>query len=305
MNDVLPDLIIGGPTASGKTAVALAVAEACGGEIIGADAFQLYRGLPTLTAQPTPEERLRIPHHLIGEFDLSHSLDVTVYLQAVRDKIRKIRARDRIPILVGGTGLYIRTVLFGLAEGLPSPDPALRQELESRPLASLQQQLRELDPQAGREVDLRNPRRVVRALEVCLQSGQPFSSFRHNRTWDGPPAGIWLARPRAELHSRIEVRTARMFEDGVEMEVRDALPGIGVTASQVIGLKPIIEQIEGRFTQKETVAAIAQATRQYAKRQETWFRKEPSLSPTSAEEAVRAALAIIRGLGGKERHGSE
>ena len=294
MNQALPDLIIGGPTASGKTAVALAVAEACGGEIIGADAFQLYRGLSLLTAQPSPQERRRVPHHLVGEFDLGETLDVTRYLQVVREKIRQIRAADRVSILVGGTGLYIRTVLFGLAEGLPSPDAALRHELESRPLEALQNQLKELDPQAALEVDLQNPRRVIRALEVCLQSGRLFSSFRHDRTWVGSPLGIWLARPRSELHTRIEARTAQMFADGVVEEVRGALSGIGQTAGQVIGLKPIVEQIEGRMTQIESRAAIVQATRQYAKRQETWFRKEAALSSTPPEEAVAKALAILR-----------
>jgi len=294
MTEALPSVIIGGPTASGKTAIALAVAEACGGEIIGADAFQLYQGLPILTAQPTPEELQEIPHHLIGEFNLQETLDVTRYLDVARAKIRQVREAGRIPILVGGTGLYIRSILFGLADGLPSPNASLRAELEAQPLPSLQAQLQALDPVACTQVDLLNPRRVIRALEVCIQTGRPFSSFKHNTSWNQPPIGIWLTRDRSELHQRIELRTKQMIELGAIDEVREALPKIGPTAGQVIGLRPIEAYLEGRSSLGQTLEAIALSTRQYAKRQETWFRKETALRPVPPEQALDLALSIIQ-----------
>ena len=290
----LPGLIIGGPTASGKTEVALAVAEACGGEIVGADAFQLYEGLPILTAQPSAEQQSRAPHHLVGSCALHESMDVSRYVQLAQQSLRDISHRGRVPILVGGTGLYIRSLLFGLAQGLPGPDPALRQELETQPLALLQEKLRALDPQSAAQMDLLNPRRVIRALEVCMVSGRPFSSFKHSTAWNAPPLGVWIRPARQELRERIAMRTRQMFEQGVEEEVRAALPKLGPTASQVIGLRPVSARIEGRCSLEEASEAIQLATRQYAKRQETWFAKENALQGVTPGDAVETALRFLR-----------
>jgi tRNA dimethylallyltransferase len=271
-----PFFIIAGPTAIGKSEIAVAVAERCGGEIIGADAFQIYRGLDILTAKPSPALRARVPHHLIGAIPLTQSLDVGQYLNLARECIAQVSARGRVPLVVGGTGMYLRALMRGLAD-LPGADAALRAELEARPLADLQAQLAQLDPESASRLDLQNPRRVIRALEVCLLTGRPFSSFREQ--WPEPaPAscGVVLTLDRATLNARIDRRTEAMFEAGVLEEVR-ASGEIGSTASQVLGLRELRADLRGELDRESCIAALAQATRQYAKRQMTWFRREPAL----------------------------
>jgi tRNA dimethylallyltransferase len=268
--------IIAGPTAVGKSALAVAVAERCGGEIIGADAFQIYRGLDILTAKPSAELRARVPHHLVGGIPLTQAFDVAQHLTLARERIEEIRARGRVPIVVGGTGLYLRALMCGLAE-LPPADPALRAGLEARPLGQLQQELASLDPEGARRIDLQNPRRVIRALEVCLLTGKPYSSFREQ--WSGASGtshGVVLALDRSLLNTRIDARTTAMFEAGVVDEVAHC-GEVGATAAQVLGLREIRAHLRGESTRTECIAAIALATRQYAKRQMTWFRREPTL----------------------------
>jgi len=268
--------IVAGPTAVGKSDVAAAVAEQCGGEIIGADAFQIYCGLDILTAKPSPDLRARVPHHLIGEIPLTQSFDVGQYLALAQTCIAEVRARGRIPVVVGGTGMYLRALLRGLAD-LPPADAGLRAQLEARPLADLQYQLAELDPEGVNHIDLKNPRRVIRALEVCLLTGRPFSSFREQWTGEASPfRGVVLTLDREALHARIEHRTEAMFDAGVIDEVAQC-GDLGPTASQVLGLREIRAHLGGAMSRTECIAAIAQATRQYAKRQMTWFRREGSL----------------------------
>ena len=271
-----PCFIIAGPTAVGKSDIAVAVAERCGGEIVGADAFQIYRGLDILTAKPSASLRARVPHHLIGEIPLTQSFDVAQYLRAARQRIAEIRARGRVPIVTGGTGLYLRALTRGLAD-LPGADAPLRAQLESQPLADLQRWLAELDPAGAAQIDLKNPRRVIRALEVCLVTGRPFSSFREQ--WAGPPPGVRgvvLTLDRTVLNARIDRRTEAMFTAGVIEEVR-ATAEAGPTASQTLGLREIRALLAGQLTRADCLAALQHATRRYAKRQMTWFRREPAL----------------------------
>ncbi|MDR3403570.1 MAG: tRNA (adenosine(37)-N6)-dimethylallyltransferase MiaA [Chthoniobacter sp.] len=287
--------IIAGPTAVGKSDAAVAVAERCGGEIIGADAFQIYRGLDILTAKPSPASRARVPHHLIGEIPLTQSFDVAQYLSLGHERIAQIRARGRVPIVVGGTGLYLRALMRGLAD-LPGANPELRAGLEARSLAELQHQLAELDPEGAQRVDLQNPRRVIRALEVCLLTGRPFSSFREQ--WSAESSlscGVVLTLDRDILHSRIADRTAAMFAAGVVDEVTQC-GELGPTAGQVLGLREIRAHVRGEMTRAQCFEALAQSTRQYAKRQMTWFRREPSLkmidlSSLSADELINRLAA--------------
>ncbi len=275
-------LFVAGPTASGKTAVAIALAEACGGEIVGADAFQIYRALPILTARPSPEELARVRHYLVGVIPTDTEYSVARYLEDALAAIAEIRSRGKTPIVAGGTGLYLRALMRGLSDAPPG-DAELRAELSALPLEEAVARLTERDPEAAAAIDLRNPRRVVRALEVCLLAGRPFSSFRQE--WEQAPQipGIVLMRDREELHRRINERTEAMFRAGVVEEVRQAREsgGIGATASQVIGWREIGALLAGELTEAECIAAIAQATRQYAKRQLTWFRRESSLTPVS------------------------
>ncbi|EDY20414.1 tRNA delta(2)-isopentenylpyrophosphate transferase [Chthoniobacter flavus Ellin428] len=283
-------VIIAGPTAVGKSDLAVAVAERCGGEIVGADAFQIYRDLDLLTAKPSPELRARIPHHLVGEIPLTQSFDVSQYLALARESIAAIRARQKIPIVVGGTGMYLRALMRGLAD-LPGADATIRAELETRPLADLQRQFAELDPDGVKHIDLENPRRVIRALEVCLLTGRPFSSFREQ--WSAETSalgGVVLTLDRELLHARIERRTAAMFDAGVLDEVASC-DELGPTAGQVLGLREIQAHLRGEISRAQCIAAIAQATRQYAKRQMTWFRREPALEMIDISSVAAEELA--------------
>lgn len=270
--------VIAGPTAVGKSEIAVAVAERCGGEIVGADAFQVYAGLDLLTAKPAPELRERVPHHLVGTIPLAQQFDVAQFLDAARGCIAEIGARGRTPIVCGGTGLYVRALLRGLAD-LPPADAGLRAEFEQQPLEVLQQRLAQLDPQGAAQIDLKNPRRVIRALEVCLLTGRPFSEFREQ--WSAPETecrGVFLTRDRDELYARIDARTEAMFAAGVVKEVR-AAGEIGPTASQTLGWREIRALLSGEMDRGTCIASIQQATRRYAKRQITWFRREPALAP--------------------------
>lgn len=265
-----------GPTASGKSELAVAVAEHIGGEIVGADAFQVYAGLDILSAKPSPALRARVPHHLIGEIPLETPWDVAQWLAAARERIAEIHARGRLPLVVGGTGLYLRALTRGLAD-LPQASPELRAELAARPLADLQAQLQQLDPAGALAIDLKNPRRVVRALEVCLITGRPFSETRTQ--WEAPQnklLGVVLHWPRQELCERIKARTDAMFAQGVVEEVRNT-PATGPTAGQMLGLREIRSFLAGETSEADCREAIERATRQYAKRQETWFRRETAL----------------------------
>jgi tRNA dimethylallyltransferase len=287
-----PALVIGGPTASGKTALAISVAQRLGGDVINGDAFQLYAGLPVLTAQPSTAQRALVPHHLFGEIPLGTNVDVSLYSRLARERIRLCWEQGRPPILVGGSGLYLRTVLRGLSRGLPAPNTVLRAQLDARHLGDLCTELALLDPEAARNVDMQNPRRVVRALEVCLLTGKPFSSFRAPPESDAPLAGIWLALPRETLHARITRRAAGLFEEGVAAEVQAALPQLGATARQVIGLEQVISVLAGEASEQAATLKIVEATRQYARRQETWFRKESVLAPAAPDAALEEALRI-------------
>ncbi len=259
-----------GPTAVGKSALAVELAERIGGEIVGADAFQIYTGLDLLSAKPSAELRARVPHHLIGEVAPDIRFDVAQWLARARECIAEITTRQRVPVVCGGTGLYIRALTHGLAP-LPGADAALRASLEKEPLPALAKRLRSLDPAST--VDMRNPRRVIRALEVCILTGRPFSSFRSEWAGSAAPSGVILSRSRDALHAAIEARTVVMFSAGVVEEVAQS-GELGPTASQMLGLAEIREHLAGRTTREQCVAAITLATRQYAKRQLTWFRRE-------------------------------
>jgi len=259
-----------GPTAVGKSALAVEFAERVGGEIVGADALQIYAGLDILSAKPPPELRARVPHHLIGEVPLTAPFDVAQWLARARERIATIAARGRVPVVCGGTGLYVRALTHGLAP-LPGADATLRASLEKEPLPALAERLLALDPAST--VDIRNSRRVIRALEVCLLTGRPFSSFRTEWSGDAAPRGFIVKRARDELHAAIHARTEAMFAAGVVEEVA-AAGEVGPTAAQMLGFAEIRAHLAGKITRSECIESIALATRQYAKRQLTWFRRE-------------------------------
>ena len=296
LDQIQHTFFIAGPTAVGKTGVATAVAEACNGEIVGVDAFQVYEGLDILTAKPSQQELARVPHHLVGVVPLAESFNVARYVELASAAITGILSRGRLPIVAGGTGLYIRALTRGLAE-IPQADIDLRADLAATPLPRLLERLETLDPVAAGAIDRQNPRRVLRALEVCLITGKPFSSFRQE--WDKaqPFHGVALECGRDELYTRINRRTVAMFEQGVTEEVANVIHGdapLSETARQVLGLREIEALIGGAMSKAECVAAIQQATRQYAKRQLTWFRREPNLLPVSLTAASDISSIIQR-----------
>jgi len=290
---------LAGPTAVGKTDVAIAIAEACNGEIIGADAFQVYQGLDILTAKPPAPALARVPHHLVGTVPLAESFNVVRYLEHAHAAIAEIRGRGRLPIVAGGTGLYLRALTRGLSD-IPPTSPELHAELISVPLPELLGRLQALDPEALAAIDIKNPRRVLRALEVCLETGKPFSSFRQE--WKTVPHfhGVLLERSREELYQRIERRTVMMFNEGVMEEVSAALAAgeVSPTAQQVIGWRELTALLRGELSQTAAIAAIQQTTRHYAKRQLTWFKREPMLVPVSLTDTrdFSAILAIARAV---------
>ena len=285
-----PAFLIIGPTTVGKSSLAVEFAERVGGEIVSAYAFQVYSGLDILSAKPAPELRARAPHHLIGEVPLAARFDAGQWRNRAARCIVEIAARGRVPIVCGGTGLYIRALTHGLAE-LPAADPALRASLEKEPLPALAARLRTLDP--GSTVDMNNPRRVVRAIEVCILTGRPFSSFRSGWEGESPFGGVILTRTRGQLHARIAARTLAMFESGVVDEVA-AAGEIGPTAGQMLGLREIRDMLAGLMTRAECVEAIQRATRNYARRQLTWFRKERGYEWIEIEGVADPVVEIER-----------
>ena len=287
-----------GPTGVGKSSFAVALARRIGGEIAGADAFQIYDGLPVLTAQPDSSQRAAVPHHLIGFLDLRENFDAARFVRAARDVIADIQSREKIPILVGGTGLYLKALTHGLAE-MPTVDPALRERVSGLNLPEAIDELRAADPTAPLQIDLRNPVRVRRALEIVLQTGRPLAESRGQ--WSRPNhefRGLVLIRDRDELRARIKVNVEAMLAGGAVEEVRRAVQA-GPGARRAIGFREIEDFLAGRISESECREAITTATWQYAKRQRTWCRTQfefPELDLTaisSPEDAVERALGLL------------
>jgi tRNA dimethylallyltransferase len=279
-----------GPTAVGKSQIAAEVAQRLGAEVLSADAFQIYRGLDVLTAKPDREILAKAPHHLIGAVPLSHEMNAEKFRQAATGII----ARGKPLLVAGGTGLYIKALTHGLA-ALPAASPFLREKLERTTSEELFRSLRALDPAGAGKIDRQNRRRLIRAVEVCLLTGRPFSGQRTEWNETAPENGVLIERDRAELYARINRRVEEMFSGGVVEEVRRA-KNIGPTAGQTLGLREIFSLIAGEISEAECIAKIQQASRRYAKRQLTWFRGQtnfPSLN-LSAHDPAEAVEVISR-----------
>jgi tRNA dimethylallyltransferase len=275
-------LYICGPTASGKSALALEMARELDGEIVNADAFQLYRGFEVVSAAPSEEEKSIVPHHLYGVLDPSESADAGSYMRMAKPVIGEIQSRGRIPIITGGSGLYLKFLTHGPAP-LPTADATLRAELDARPLDDLVAQLRSLDPQEAERTALQNRRFVSRALEICLLTGQKASELRdqwESKTRDIATSlrGSVIQRTRPDLHARISKRTRQMLDGGAIEEVA-ALADVSSNCEKAIGFREIRSLIHGDIDRAACEELINAATRQYAKRQETWFRREKWLVP--------------------------
>jgi tRNA dimethylallyltransferase len=287
-------VLIAGPTAVGKSEIALRLAEQLGGEIISADSMQVYRGLDIGTAKPSPADRARVPHHLIDICDSTESFDAAQFARLAHRAVAEIQSRGHVPMLCGGTGLYFKAFLEGLGEA-PSADAQLRAELEATPLENLLAELRERDPAAYEKIDKQNPRRVIRAMEVIRLTGKPFSQQRAD--WHSghlSPACraeaserrlvtchfYCFTRQPADLHARINARVDTMFARGLVDETRELLKhGLAEnkTARQAIGYRQVVEHLRAERSLPETIELVKIRTRQFAKRQRTWFRAQKNL----------------------------
>jgi tRNA dimethylallyltransferase len=303
-----------GPTATGKSELAADVAGEMDAEIVSADAFQIYRGLDLLMAKPDASTLAKVPHHLIGMIRLSEEMNAEKYRSAATRVVDEINSRGRLAIVVGGSGLYIKALTHGLAP-LPEADPKLREKLNAMSLDELRSLLAELDAEAARTIDAKNRRRVVRALEICLLTGKPASEVvvprrRGDSGLPGSPipataaTGVFVFRDREELYARINQRVEAMFEQDVIEEVR-AAGGMGTTASQMIGFREIRELLDGRTSIVQCIAAIQQATRRYAKRQLTWFRRQTSFLPLNLSLLTHNEARILLREHSERQRGSE
>ncbi len=297
-------ILLTGATASGKSAVALELARRWGAEIVSVDSMQVYRGLDIGTAKPSPSERAETHHHLVDVVDLTESFDAARFVNLATAAVREARTRGRPVILCGGTGMYLSAWLNGLGES-PAPDPTLRAELESLPIPVLLDELARKDWTTFDEIDVQNRRRVVRAVEVIRLTGRPFSQQRAQWSDRAPSmAGrcFALERDRADEIRRIDQRIDRMFDAGLIEETRSLLDrGLrgNRTAMQAIGYRQVVDYLEGRFRRQEAVEWVKIRTRQFAKRQKTWFRGQLDLrwiavgsqeSPVETADRIEAAL---------------
>jgi tRNA dimethylallyltransferase len=289
-----------GPTAAGKSELSLALARALDGEVVNADSMQLYQGMDIGTAKLTPTEQQGVPHHLLDIWPVTRAASVSEYQALARKAIDDIRSRDRTPILVGGSGLYVRAAIDNLQ--FPGTDAALRASLEDELAvvgpAVLHARLASVDPQAAAAILPGNGRRIVRALEVIELSGRPFSATLPDYQAVYEVVQVGVEMPRAVLDQRISDRVARMWERGLVDEVR-RLEAAGLrkgrTASRALGYAQVLRFVDGDWTEAEAATQTVQATRRFVRRQESWFRRDPRVVwvPVGADLAERA-LAVIR-----------
>ena len=275
----LPLVIIVGPTAVGKTEIAVQLARRLEGEIVSADSRLFYRGMDIGTAKPTLDERQGVPHHLMDVAEPDQSWSLAVFQQEARRVIAAIHARQRLPFLVGGTGQYVQAVLQAWVVPKAQPNPALRKSLENWAgqigNQGLHQRLAVLDPQAAMNIDFRNVRRTVRALEVILSTGRPFSIQRQRAPSLYRTLTIGLSRPRPELYARIDARIHSMLDLGLEDEVRGLLErgyAPDLPALSAIGYREMIAYLQGKFSREEAIAQIKRQTRVFVRRQANWFK---------------------------------
>jgi tRNA dimethylallyltransferase len=306
-----PVLAIVGPTATGKSALAMALAERLGGEIVNADALQVYREFDIGTAKPSLEERSRVPHHLIDILEPHERYSAGEFARRAREAITEIQGRGRVPLVVGGSGLYLRALCDGLSP-VPPGDPEvrrkLRERLEVEGLAPLREELSRLDPATAQRLGAGDTQRVLRALEVALVSGRPLSAWTAEQPFGTQGIAairVGLTLPRSILYDQIAGRVTQMLEAGWLDEVaallrREFSPTL--PAFQAIGYRQLVRYLGGTVSLELAVADIVRETRRFAKRQETWFRKEPAVAWFSAQDLELQIPGVLehakhRGLG--------
>ena len=295
---------LAGATASGKSALAMRLAKRLGGEIISVDSMQVYRGLDIGTAKPSSVEQGEVPHHLIDVAGLDEQFDAARFVRLAKQAEQAVRSRGALPIFCGGTGLYFRALFDGLGESPPG-DESLRAELDAAPLAALLDELLAKDPAAFESVDRQNRRRVVRAVEVIRLTGRTYSSQRTG--WISPsqaPENLFcIMRDPGDLAKRIHSRVDAMFERGLIAETK-RLVRLGLldnrTARQALGYRQVLEHLNGGLGLAETIELVKARTRQFSKRQRTWFRNQMECKPfeCAADELVDGCCERLLGMVG-------
>lgn len=292
-------IYVAGPTASGKTRLAIALAKAIKTEIISCDSRQFYKEMKIGTAVPSQEEQEEAPHHFLQHLSIHESFSVGSFQKAVHKKLKDLFQKHPFVVMVGGSGLYADAVIDGLDE-FPETDPAIRPQLtaifEQEGIGVLQDLLKHHDITHYQKVDLNNPHRLIRALEVVLSSGQPYSSFLGKKT---PPAfftsqKIVIQWERESLYERINKRVDEMMAQGLEKEVKSLQAHLQLNALQTVGYREWIPYFEGERSKEEVIEEIKKNTRRYAKRQSTWFRRYKDAFQVNGPTAMDEALEFIQ-----------
>lgn len=304
MTDKIPVVVVAGPTASGKTSLAIDIAKHFDGEIVSADSMQIYKYMDIGTAKPTSAERAECVHHLIDFIEPDYDYSVAEYVEDAHEVIADIHRRGKLPVICGGTGLYINSLINDIAFGEPDCDQALRDELrelaEEKGGEYLIDMLREFDSVSADRLHPNNLKRVIRAIEFYKLSGKPISEHQEEtkRTESRyRPIMFLIDRDRAELYDRINRRVDMMIEDGLLAEVK-RLMDMGYTKSlnsmKGIGYKEIMDYYNGEYSLDEAIEAVKHGSRRYAKRQLTWFRRDERIIMLKPETASETAIEMIK-----------
>lgn len=299
---VTKTIIILGPTAVGKSKLAIELAKEINGEIISADSMQVYRGMDIGTAKPTKEEQQGIPHHLIDIRNPDQDWTVSDFVEQIKKLSEQIKQRKKIPIIVGGTGLYLWTLLEGYSLPIAPADKTIRERLENSALSTLHSQLASVDPEAAKKIHANDKKRIVRALEVYELTGEPISKLQKKRKPRSSFAGfqtIGLTLPREELYKRINQRVDQMIEKGLIKEVERLLTKGSpkdLPAFQALGYKEAIEHLEGHWTLDKMTEELKKRTRNFARRQTTWFKRFKNVKWFEQPVDLNGVLSYINSI---------